>query len=261
MLHCADDSILHVGRCGSRAYRARPTVKALMRPSNQSNSLCTLLRKPTLLSARLFRPSSPCSPPPSSRGPCLYMRYQARKRYCEGAADVFEIVASFSSDERSLVCSSNPCRLVEDNLINSKLGQRMLTTLGYHVLLAYDGLQAVETVKKAHGSIHAILMDCQVRIGVSQTLSARGRRTRKTHLACLHKQMPVMNGEESTKEIRKYEAENGLGKIAIMALSANVNKDSSNRIMDAGADGFLGKPISLRQLDEALKYIDSHISE
>jgi len=70
-----------------------------------------------------------------------------------------------------------------------------------------------------------------------------------------------MSGEDSTKEIRRYEAEHSLSKVTILALSANVNKDSSNKIMDAGADGFLGKPITLRQLDDSLKYIQSHVVE
>jgi PleD family two-component response regulator len=53
--------------------------------------------------------------------------------------------------------------LVEDNLVNSKLGQRMLVTLGYEVILAYNGLEAFETVKSWHDTIHVVLMDLQVR--------------------------------------------------------------------------------------------------
>lgn len=52
--------------------------------------------------------------------------------------------------------------LVEDNLVNAKLGERMLTTLGYRVLPAYNGLEALEAVKMAHDSIYMTLMDCQV---------------------------------------------------------------------------------------------------
>ena len=52
--------------------------------------------------------------------------------------------------------------LVEDNLINSKLGQRMLATLGYNVVLAYNGLEALEAVKADHDSFSAVLMDLQV---------------------------------------------------------------------------------------------------
>lgn len=62
--------------------------------------------------------------------------------------------------------------------------------------------------------------------------------------------MPVMSGEESTTEIRRYEAENGLSRLTIVALSANVNNASSSKILDAGADGFAGKPISMKGLGE-----------
>lgn len=48
-------------------------------------------------------------------------------------------------------------------------------------------------------------------------------------------QMPVMSGEESTAAIRKYEAENNLRRIVILALSANVTSASSNRVLDNGA--------------------------
>lgn len=113
--------------------------------------------------------------------------------------------------------------LVEDNPINSKLGQRMLTTLGYHVLVAYNGLEALETAKMAHRSIACILMDCE---------------------------MPVMGGTEATSLIRKHEADNDLRPLTILALSANVNTQNSNTILDAGADGFLAKPISMKGLGE-----------
>lgn len=64
---------------------------------------------------------------------------------------------TWSNDLTSCVFS----RLVEDNLVNAKLGQRMLITLGYDVLLAYNGLEAFEAVKMGHSSIQAVLMDCQ----------------------------------------------------------------------------------------------------
>ena len=60
--------------------------------------------------------------------------------------------------------------LVEDNLVNSRLGQRMLTTLGYNVLLAYNGLEALEAVRMSHDSIFVVLMDLQVRCKQSSNL-------------------------------------------------------------------------------------------
>lgn len=113
--------------------------------------------------------------------------------------------------------------LVEDNPINAKLGQRMLVTLGYNVLVCHNGLEALESAKMAHDSIACILMDCE---------------------------MPVMSGHESTTLIRKHEAENDLSALTILALSANVNTQNTNKILDAGADGFLGKPISMQGLGE-----------
>ena len=132
--------------------------------------------------------------------------------------------------------------IAEDNLVNAKLGQRMLCTLGYNVLVSYNGLEALEAVKMAHDTIFLILMDCQ---------------------------MPIMSGEESTAAIRQYESEHALERrIPILALSANVTSASSNKILDQGAgksireclstslkvgvDAFLSKPITLAGLQEAI---------
>jgi CheY-like chemotaxis protein len=69
--------------------------------------------------------------------------------------------------------------------------------------------------------------------------------------------MPVMSGEQSTQLIRQYEAENGLNRLVIIALSANVNTASSNKILDAGADGFVGKPVSMKGLDEGEYHVSN----
>ena len=122
--------------------------------------------------------------------------------------------------------------LVEDNPINAKLGQRMLVTLGYNVLVCHNGLEALETAKMAHDTIACVLMDCE---------------------------MPVMMGHESTTLIRQHEAENDLRPLTILALSANVNTQNTNKIMDAGADGFLGKPISMKGLGEGMYRKWSHL--
>ena len=106
--------------------------------------------------------------------------------------------------------------------VNAKLGQRMLIALGWEVLMAENGLIAFETVQKSHGEIFAVLMDHS---------------------------MPIMNGEESTALIRKFELQEGIARrLVIIALSANTQAASS--FIDAGADCFLSKPIGIKSLGE-----------
>ena len=62
--------------------------------------------------------------------------------------------------------------------------------------------------------------------------------------------MPVMDGFEATREIRKMFP----GKrIPIIALSANAFDEDRRKSFEAGMDGHLAKPVVIAQLEDALK--------
>ncbi|TVY91644.1 Histidine protein kinase [Lachnellula willkommii] len=116
--------------------------------------------------------------------------------------------------------------LVEDNLVNQKLGLKMLTTLGFAVIVASDGEEAIAQVLTHDVGIDVILMD---------------------------QSMPNKDGVTATREIRQLEAEGKLlHKHAIIAVTAVVNNDSRASFSRAGADDFLSKPLSLKRLEQAL---------
>ncbi len=110
--------------------------------------------------------------------------------------------------------------IAEDNLTNQKVAHRMIERLGFSADLASDGRQAIEAFSRAIYA--AVLMDCQ---------------------------MPVMDGYEATREIRRLE---GNRHIPVIALTANAMRGDEQLCLAAGMDDYLSKPISLEALQQAL---------
>ncbi len=110
--------------------------------------------------------------------------------------------------------------VVEDNETNSKVAGAMLRKLGYRVEFAADGAEAVEAF--APGKFFAILMDVR---------------------------MPVMDGLEATRRIRKMESGS---RVRVIALTANVMPANRELCLAAGMDDFLTKPFNKTELAEKL---------
>jgi CheY-like chemotaxis protein/HPt (histidine-containing phosphotransfer) domain-containing protein len=113
--------------------------------------------------------------------------------------------------------------LAEDGLINQKVAVALLEQRGHEVTLVRNGKQAVEAVET--GSFDAVLMDVE---------------------------MPEMDGLAATAAIRKRE-ELKDGRIRIIAMTAHAMKGDRERFLDAGMDGYIAKPIEVRQLYEAVE--------
>ncbi|MEQ1579858.1 MAG: response regulator [Steroidobacteraceae bacterium] len=104
--------------------------------------------------------------------------------------------------------------VAEDNMVNQILAEAMLDQMGHSVKLVENGLEAVRAVEEA--SFDAVLMD-------------------------MH--MPEMGGVDATREIRRREAERGLARLPIVALTANAMAEAVSECMEAGMDGYVSKPI------------------
>ncbi len=114
--------------------------------------------------------------------------------------------------------------LAEDNVVNQKVACRIVEKLGYPVDVAPNGKAALEAWQT--GRYALILMDCQ---------------------------MPVMDGYETTREIRAREQHlPGTPHIPIVALTAHAMKGADAGCVAAGMDDYCSKPISREQLDECL---------
>ena len=114
--------------------------------------------------------------------------------------------------------------LVEDNLVNQAVARGMLKRLGLRVTTAADGAQALEMLRAAHYDL--VLMDVQ---------------------------MPVMDGYEATIQLRQLEAERGLPKTPVIALTANALSQDREAALAAGMNDFLTKPITREALERVIR--------
>jgi len=109
--------------------------------------------------------------------------------------------------------------LVEDNEINRQVGTELLEQEGLLVSIAVNGLEAVNMLEKEEFDL--VLMDIQ---------------------------MPVMDGFEATREIRKRSY-----KIPIVAMTANAMKHDVEQCLESGMDDHVGKPIDVQELFRTLR--------
>lgn len=118
--------------------------------------------------------------------------------------------------------------IAEDNLINQKVAKMTLEKMGHDVDIAENGEVAVE--KFLANEYDIILMDVQ---------------------------MPIMNGIDATRQIRKIEeAINKSKGIRIVAMTANVMKQDKEEYLASGMNDFVSKPFKINELINVLEKIN-----
>lgn len=112
--------------------------------------------------------------------------------------------------------------LVEDNELNREIFVELVEDTGITVEEAENGQIALQMVRE-HGDRYydMIFMDAQ---------------------------MPVMDGYESTRQIRNLERTEGRSRVPIAAITANVFAEDVDAAMEAGMDTHLGKPLELTKV-------------
>ena len=111
--------------------------------------------------------------------------------------------------------------IVEDNEKNMKLARDVLQAKGYAVLQAVTGEDGVRLAKE-----------------------------RKPDLVLMDIQLPGINGIEALQQVR---ADPACARIPVVAFTASVTPTDRTQISAAGFDGFLSKPINLKEFLETVK--------
>ena len=114
--------------------------------------------------------------------------------------------------------------VAEDNPINQKLIRIVLEKFGLNVSLANNGEEALEARKAKNYDM--IFMDVQ---------------------------MPVMGGVEATHKILKYEKENNLVHVPIIALTANALAGDREKYMSEGMDDYATKPLDVKVIENLVE--------
>ena len=123
------------------------------------------------------------------------------------------------SDEKSL--RGIKILLTEDNDLNAEIATELLQEEGCTVDRAKDGVECVDMLEKAaNGTYQLILMDIQ---------------------------MPVMNGYNAAKKIRRME-DSPKADIPIIAMTANAFSEDRQAALDAGMNDHVAKPINMNVL-------------
>lgn len=115
--------------------------------------------------------------------------------------------------------------LVEDNVVNQMISRAMLEHLNCEITLASDGKTAIAEYQNQRPDL--ILMDCN---------------------------MPIMDGFEATRHIRKLEHQTNQPRTPIIAVTAHAFEHIRQDCLAAGMDEHLSKPFDLQQLATLLNH-------
>ncbi|KAL8654658.1 MAG: hypothetical protein Q9210_001380 [Variospora velana] len=118
--------------------------------------------------------------------------------------------------------------IAEDNPINQKIAVSFVTKLGFKSEAFSDGLQAVEALRResaAGAPFHLVLMDVQ---------------------------MPVLDGYDATRLIRK-DADPGVRGVLIIAMTASAIRGDREKCIGAGMNNYLAKPVRANVLKTMLE--------
>ena len=121
--------------------------------------------------------------------------------------------------------------ITEDNAINQMVALKMLEKLGYFADIAENGEEALRSLEEYPYDL--VFMDCQ---------------------------MPIMDGYEATRQIRRRSSKVRNHNIPIVAMTANTMKGDTEKCLESGMDDYISKPVDPKALVTILnKWLPAHV--
>jgi len=115
--------------------------------------------------------------------------------------------------------------LAEDNPMNRKYLTHFLTMFGHTIVAAENGIEALDALRAGGREIDLVLMDVQ---------------------------MPEMSGIEAVRAIRESDGRLFDRAIPVIALTAYAMKGDRERMIEAGMDDYVSKPVDMQELSAAI---------
>ncbi len=156
-----------------------------------------------------------------------------------GAGSTFRVVLSFKEvfeipEQKEKQKAKAPLQLslllVEDELVSQTIVASLLSSEGYEVVVASNGLEALEKITQ--NTFDVILMDLR---------------------------MPDMDGFETTQQIRSL-PDKKAASTKIVAFTGDVMKETVQHCLKDGMDGVIAKPINIAEINRVLSSLFSNMS-
>lgn len=135
-----------------------------------------------------------------------------------------EVSHAFPQLDGAVDFSQGKILCVEDNLVNQKVLRRQLALLGCDPICVNNGKEALARLERE--AFDVVFMDCQ---------------------------MPVLDGFQTTLQLRRWEQETQRKHTTVVGLTAYSLQEDRDRCLAVGMDDYLSKPVSLEDLQGALK--------
>jgi len=132
---------------------------------------------------------------------------------------------TLSTNENNIFKKCN-ILVVDDNLVNQRVLTRQLNHIGFNCTVANNGMEALQFME--NNVFDTVFMDIQ---------------------------MPVLDGLEATRRIRKREQKLELKRTPIIGLSGNARREHIDAAIDAGMDGYITKPYNKTDILDKLKQL------
>ncbi len=114
--------------------------------------------------------------------------------------------------------------LVEDDSTSAMVTEEILTSWEFEVDIAENGVVCLEMIQET--AYDFIFMDCT---------------------------MPLMDGYDTTREIRRMEIEGVVERCPIVALTGNTEEGAREKCLASGMDDYFAKPVKQDSLEKAIK--------